>query len=65
MSDIKNFCVLFLSRRLAEEYILPEQLAVFRIEVMSAFTDISVATSRHTRVIEQLRLIVVTALQGN
>ena len=42
-----------------------EQLAAFRSEVMSAFTDISVATSHHTRVIEQLRQIVVTALQGN
>ena len=52
-------------QRLAEEYISPEQLAVFRSEVMSAFTDISVATSHHTRVIEQLRQIVVTALQGN
>ena len=38
---------------------------MFRSEVMSAFTDISVATSHHTRVIEQLRQIVVTALQGN
>ena len=52
-------------QRLAEEYISPEQLAVFRSEVMSAFTDISVATSHHFRVIEQLRQIVVTALQGN
>ncbi len=51
--------------RLAEEYISPEQMQVFRGEVMSAFTDISVATSHHTRVIEQLRQIVVTALQGN
>ena len=32
---------------------------------MSAFTDISVATSRHTRVIGRLRQIVVTVLQGN
>ena len=39
--------------------------SVIRSEVMSAFTDISVATSHHTRVIEQLRQIVVTALQGN
>ena len=54
-----------MEQRLAEEYISPEQLAVFRGEVMSAFTDISVATSHHTRVIEQLRQIVVTALQGN
>ena len=52
-------------QRLAEEYISPEQMQVFRGEVMSAFTDISVATSHHTRVIEQLRQIVVTALQGN
>ena len=54
-----------MEQRLAEEYISPEQLAVFRSEVMSAFTDISVATSHHTRDIEQLRQIVVTILQGN
>ena len=60
--DIKSFCVLFLSKRLAEEYISPEQLAAFHSEVMSAFTDISVATSHHTRVIEQLWQIVVTSL---
>ena len=52
-------------QRLEEEYISLEQLAVFRSEVMSAFTDISVATSHHTRLIEQLRQIVVTAMQGN
>ena len=31
---------------------------------MSAFTDISVATIHHTRVIEQLRHAVVAVLQG-
>ena len=59
------FGVLFLSKRLAEEYISPDQLAVFRSEVLSTFTDISIAMSHYTRVIEQLRQIVVTALQGN
>jgi len=52
-------------QRLADEFISPEQLAVFRGEVMSAFTDITVTTSMHTRIIEQLRQIVVTILQGN
>ena len=54
-----------IEQRLAEEYISPEQLAVFRGEVMSMLSDLTVATSHHFRVIEQLRQIVVTALQGN
>ena len=52
-------------QRLAEEYISPEQLAVFRGEVMAMLTDLTVATSHHFRVIEQLRQIVVTILQGS
>ena len=44
---------------------IPYYGALFRSEVMSAFTDISVAMSHHTRVIEQLRQIVVTVLQDN
>ena len=54
-----------IEQRLAEEFISPEQLAVFRGEVMSMLSDLTVATSHHFRVIEQLRQIVVTALQGN
>ena len=54
-----------IEQRLAEEYISPEQLAVFRDEVMSMLSDLTVATSHHFRVIEQLRQIVVTVLQGN
>ena len=54
-----------IEQRLAEEYISPEQLAVFRDEVMSMLSDLTVATSHHFRVIEQLRQIVVTALQSN
>ena len=54
-----------MEQRLAEEYISPEQLAVFRSEVMTMLSDLTVATSHHTRVIEQLRQVVVTALQGN
>ena len=54
-----------IEQRLAEEYISPEQLAVFRGEVMSMLSDLTVTTSHHFRVIEQLRQIVVTALQGN
>lgn len=52
-------------QRLAEEYISPEQLAVFRSEVMAMLSDLTVATSHHFRVIEQLRHAVVTVLQGN
>lgn len=51
--------------RLAEEYISPEQMDVFRKEVMSAPTSISLAMSHHTRIIELLRQAVVTVLQGN
>ena len=54
-----------IEQRLAEEYISPEQLAVFRGEVMSMLSDLTVATSHHFRVIEQLRQIVVTVLHGN
>ena len=39
--------------------------SVIRSEVTSVFTNISFATFHHTHVIEQLRQIVVTALQGN
>ena len=49
---------------MAEEYISPEQLAVFRSEVMAMLSDLTVATSHHFRVIEQLRQAVVTVLQG-
>ena len=52
-------------QRLAEEYISPEQLAVFRSEVMAMLSDLTVATSHHFRVIEQLRHAVVAVLQGN
>ena len=52
-------------QRLAEEYISPEQLAVFRSEVMTMLSDLTVATSHHFRIIEQLRHAVVAVLQGN
>ena len=51
-------------QRFAEEYISPEQMDVFRKEVMSAPTSISLAMSHHTRIIELLRQAVVTVLQG-
>ena len=38
---------------------------MFHSEVMTMLSDLTVATSHHFRVIEQLRQIVVTALQGN
>ena len=54
-----------IEQRLAEEFISPEQLAVFQGEVMSMLNDLTVATSHHFRVIEQLRGIVVMVLHGN
>ena len=52
-------------QRIAEEFISPEQLAVFRREVMSLFDDMTLTVMQHARVTEQLRQIVVNVLQGN
>ena len=38
---------------------------MFRSEVMAMLSDLTVATSHHFRVIEQLRHAVVAVLQGN
>ena len=52
-------------QRLADEFISPEQMAVLRGEVMSMYIDFSLTTSLHTQVIERLRQVVATILQGN
>ena len=52
-------------QRIAEEFISPEQLGVFRREVMTLFGDVTLTVMQHARVTEQLRQIVVNVLQGN
>ena len=52
-------------QRIAEEYISPEQMDVLRGEVIGIDWSFTVADRLHLRVIEQLRSIVVNALQGN
>ena len=52
-------------QHLADEFISPEQMAVLRGEVMSMYIDFSLTTSLHTQVIERLRQVVATILQGN
>ena len=54
-----------IEQRIAEEYVSPEQLAVFRDEVFAMSWDFSLTQRSHAHVIERLRSIVVTALQGN
>ncbi len=52
-------------QRIAEEFVSPEQLAVFREEVFSMSWDFSLTASSHTQIIERLRSVIVSALQGN
>ena len=54
-----------LEQRIAEEFISPEQLAVLREEVFSMSWDFSLTASCHTQIIERLRSVIVSALQGN
>jgi hypothetical protein len=54
-----------IEQRIAEEYVSPEQLAVFRDEVFAMSWDFSLTQRSHAQVIERLRSIVVAALQGN
>ena len=54
-----------LEHRIAEEFISPEQLDVFRREVMTLFDDMTLTVMQHARVTEQLRQIIVNVLQGN
>ena len=55
--------VIDLEQRIAEEFISPEQLAVFREEVLSMAWDFSITASCHTQIIERLRSVIVLALQ--
>ena len=52
-------------QRIAEEFVSPEQLAVFREEVFSMTWDFSLTASSHTQIIERLRSVIVSVLQGN
>lgn len=54
-----------LEQRIAEEFVSPEQLAVLREEVFSMSWDFSLTASCHTQIIERLRSVIVSALQGN
>ena len=54
-----------IEQRIAEEYVSPEQLAVFRDEVFAMSWDFSLTQRSHAQVIERLRSVVVAALQGN
>jgi hypothetical protein len=54
-----------IEQRIAEEFISPEQLAVLREEVFSMSWDFSLTASCHTQIIERLRSVIVSALQGN
>ena len=50
---------------IANDYVSPEQLAVFRNEVFAMSWDFSLTQRSHAQVIERLRSVVVAALQGN
>ena len=50
---------------IAEEFVSPEQLAVFREEVFSMTWDFSLTATSHTQIIERLRSVIVSVLQGN
>jgi len=54
-----------IEQRIAEEYVSPEQLEVFRDEVFAMSWDFSLTQRSHAQVIERLRSVVVAALQGN
>ena len=54
-----------LEQLIAEEFVSPEQLAVLREEVFSISWDFSLTASCHTQIIERLRSVIVSALQGN
>ena len=54
-----------IEQRIAEEFVSPEQLAVFREEVFSMTWDFSLTATSHTQIIERLRSVIVSVLQGN
>ena len=56
--------VLEIEQRIAVEYISPEQMEVLRGEVIGIDWSFTLADRLHLRVIEQLRSIVVSNLQG-
>lgn len=52
-------------QRIAEEFVSPEQMNVFRSEVFAINWDFTLTQTMHTRIIEHLREIVVNVLRGN
>ena len=54
-----------IEQRIAEEFVSPEQMNVFRSEVFAINWDFTLIQTMHTRIIEHLREIVVNVLRGN
>lgn len=54
-----------IEQRIAEEFISPQQLAVFREEVFSTKWDFTLTERFHTEIIERLRSVILNVLQGN
>ena len=54
-----------IEQRIAEEFVSPEQLAVFREEAFSMAWDFTLTERCHTQIIERLRSIILNVLQGN
>ena len=54
-----------IEQRIAEEFVSPEQMNVFRSEVFAINWDFTLTQTMHTRIIEHLREIVVNVLRGN
>ena len=54
-----------IEQRIAEEFVSPEQLAVFREEVFSTRWDFTLTERCHTQIIERLRSVILNVLQGN
>ena len=52
-------------QRIAEEFVSPQQLAVFREEVFSTTWDFTLTERCHTQIIERLRSVILNVLQGN
>ena len=53
-----------IEREIANNFVSPEQLAVFHDEVFSVNVDFSLTTAQHTTVLQRLRSIIVKMLQG-
>lgn len=54
-----------IEQRIAEEFVSPEQMNVFRGEVFAINWAFTLTQTMHTRIIEHLREIVVNVLRGN